>query len=113
MTKSPTFPAQRRFDRDWKKIEAYVGTKTVVQVGWPPRERFPQAATGKMFPWVHRQPLHAPPCDLQIRSHAQKYFLKVQKLGTGEHVPPPRPKRKSLHPYPTKDQGGPAGARQC
>lgn len=38
----------------------------------------------------------------QIRSHAQKYFLKVQKKGTSEHVPPPRPKRKATHPYPQK-----------
>nr|CAB3468707.1 unnamed protein product [Digitaria exilis] len=37
--------ALQLFDRDWKKIEAYVGSKTVIQ----------------------------------IRSHAQKYFLKVQK----------------------------------
>ncbi|GJD07336.1 Myb-like protein G [Galdieria sulphuraria] len=38
---------------------------------------------------------------LQIRSHAQKYFHKVQKYQTGEYVPPPRPKRKYSH---TKQQ---------
>ncbi|KAF8113163.1 hypothetical protein N665_0055s0028 [Sinapis alba] len=60
--------ALQLFDRDWKKIEAFIGSKTVIQ----------------------------------IRSHAQKYFLKVQKSGTGEHLPPPRPKRKAAHPYPHK-----------
>ncbi|XP_010544758.1 PREDICTED: protein REVEILLE 3-like isoform X2 [Tarenaya hassleriana] len=60
--------ALQLFDRDWKKIEAFVGSKSVIQ----------------------------------IRSHAQKYFLKVQKNGTGEHVPPPRPKRKATRPYPQK-----------
>ncbi|TYI14986.1 hypothetical protein ES332_A08G157200v1 [Gossypium tomentosum] len=60
--------ALQLFDRDWKKIEAFVGSKTVIQ----------------------------------IRSHAQKYFLKVQKNGTSENVPPPRPKRKAAHPYPQK-----------
>ncbi|KAM2935697.1 hypothetical protein COP2_033381 [Malus domestica] len=60
--------ALQRFDRDWKKIEDFVGSKTVIQ----------------------------------IRSHAQKYFLKVQKSGTTAHVPPPRPKRKAAYPYPQK-----------
>ncbi|XVE76251.1 hypothetical protein DITRI_Ditri12bG0157400 [Diplodiscus trichospermus] len=60
--------ALQLFDRDWKKIEDFVGSKTVIQ----------------------------------IRSHAQKYFLKVQKNGTITHVPPPRPKRKASHPYPQK-----------
>ncbi|XP_041009907.1 protein REVEILLE 6 isoform X2 [Juglans microcarpa x Juglans regia] len=60
--------ALQLFDRDWKKIEAFVGSKTVIQ----------------------------------IRSHAQKYFMKVQKNGTSEHLPPPRPKRKAAHPYPQK-----------
>ncbi|XVF07978.1 hypothetical protein REPUB_Repub06bG0185700 [Reevesia pubescens] len=60
--------ALQLFDRDWKKIEDFVGSKTVIQ----------------------------------IRSHAQKYFLKVQKNGAIAHVPPPRPKRKASHPYPQK-----------
>ncbi|XP_015967346.1 protein REVEILLE 6 [Arachis duranensis] len=60
--------ALQLFDRDWKKIGAFVGSKTVIQ----------------------------------IRSHAQKYFIKVQKSGTSEHLPPPRPKRKAAHPYPQK-----------
>jgi len=36
----------------------------------------------------------------QIRSHAQKYFFKAKDKG--EHIPPPRPKKKSLTPYPHK-----------
>jgi len=60
--------AIKLYDRDWKKIEKHIGTKTVIQ----------------------------------IRSHAQKHFMKVQKNNTGEKVPPPRPKRKSSKPYPQK-----------
>eukprot|EP00455_Lapot_gusevi_P052382 TRINITY_DN7965_c0_g1_i1.p1 TRINITY_DN7965_c0_g1~~TRINITY_DN7965_c0_g1_i1.p1 ORF type:complete len:443 (-),score=32.58 TRINITY_DN7965_c0_g1_i1:273-1430(-) len=59
--------ALRLYERDWKKIEAHVQTKTVIQ----------------------------------IRSHAQKYFMKMTKSGKHDAIPPPRPKRKSKKPYPT------------
>lgn len=58
--------ALKLYERDWKRIEQFVKTKTVIQ----------------------------------IRSHAQKYFLKMQKLGRFDCIPPPRPKRRSKKPYP-------------
>ncbi|PAN22240.1 hypothetical protein PAHAL_4G005200 [Panicum hallii] len=42
---------------------------------------------------------------VQIRSHAQKFFSKVVREPGASNVikiPPPRPKRKPLHPYPRK-----------
>ncbi|GMH41454.1 hypothetical protein BSKO_09364 [Bryopsis sp. KO-2023] len=52
--------ALKLYRREWKKVEAYVGTKTAVQ----------------------------------IRSHAQKYFQKLQMSGDCELIPPPRPRTK-------------------
>lgn len=49
------------YERDWKRIESYIKTKSVIQ----------------------------------IRSHAQKFFLKMSKSGHVDKIPPPRPKRKS------------------
>ncbi|KAL2499092.1 Protein REVEILLE 1 [Abeliophyllum distichum] len=72
--------ALKLYGRAWRKIEGHVGTKTAVQ----------------------------------IRSHAQKFFSKVvRESNSGDassvkpiEIPPPRPKRKPVHPYPRK-QGSP------
>uniref|UniRef100_A0A1D1Z2A4 Protein LHY n=1 Tax=Anthurium amnicola TaxID=1678845 RepID=A0A1D1Z2A4_9ARAE len=68
--------ALKLYGRAWRRIEEHIGTKTAVQ----------------------------------IRSHAQKFFSKVVRdaegSGTGSvepiEIPPPRPKRKPVHPYPRK-----------
>ncbi|KAJ4830361.1 hypothetical protein Tsubulata_049291 [Turnera subulata] len=68
--------ALRLYGRGWRKIQEHVGTKTAVQ----------------------------------IRSHAQKFFSKVARESSGGsetsvepiEIPPPRPKRKPMHPYPRK-----------
>ena len=50
---------------------------------------------------------------VQIRSHAQKFFSKLEKEGhtsgsmvtrngIGFSIPPPRPKKRPAHPYPKK-----------
>ncbi|XP_044504458.1 protein REVEILLE 1-like isoform X2 [Mangifera indica] len=68
--------ALKLYGRAWRKIEEHVGTKTAVQ----------------------------------IRSHAQKFFSKVVRESSSSNtsplepveIPPPRPKRKPVHPYPRK-----------
>ncbi|KAK6913503.1 SANT/Myb domain [Dillenia turbinata] len=69
--------ALKLYGRAWRRIEEHVGTKTAVQ----------------------------------IRSHAQKFFSKVVRESNGGNttgsvkpleIPPPRPKRKPIHPYPRK-----------
>ncbi|XP_047312049.1 protein REVEILLE 2-like [Impatiens glandulifera] len=68
--------ALKLYGRAWRRIEGYVGTKTAVQ----------------------------------IRSHAQKFISKVVRESCSSEagsvkaieIPPPRPKRKPVHPYPRK-----------
>ncbi|KAG8378636.1 hypothetical protein BUALT_Bualt07G0006000 [Buddleja alternifolia] len=64
--------ALKLYGRAWRQIEEHVGTKTAIQ----------------------------------IRSHAQKFFAKVTRDSCIDahpvEIPPPRPKKKPLHPYPRK-----------
>ncbi|XP_060204280.1 protein REVEILLE 1-like [Lycium barbarum] len=68
--------ALKLYGRAWRQIEEYVGSKTAIQ----------------------------------IRSHAQKFFAKVARDSGNDggesinaiDIPPPRPKKKPLHPYPRK-----------
>lgn len=48
---------------------------------------------------------------MQVRSHAQKYFLKLEKAGATEEVPPARAKRPSAKPYPVKGSGNGESSR--
>ena len=53
---------------------------------------------------------HKPECQcltwvghlMQVRSHAQKFFLKLEKAGKADVVPPPRPKKRAAKPYPVQ-----------
>eukprot|EP00467_Chlorarachnion_reptans_P016933 CAMPEP_0114525416 /NCGR_PEP_ID=MMETSP0109-20121206/22408_1 /TAXON_ID=29199 /ORGANISM="Chlorarachnion reptans, Strain CCCM449" /LENGTH=201 /DNA_ID=CAMNT_0001706987 /DNA_START=55 /DNA_END=660 /DNA_ORIENTATION=+ len=55
----------RIYKRDWSKVTAHVGTRTVVQ----------------------------------IRSHAQKHFIKLKRQGKGNQIPPRRNKDRREEEY--------------
>ncbi|EIE26517.1 hypothetical protein COCSUDRAFT_59046 [Coccomyxa subellipsoidea C-169] len=82
--------AVEKYGRDWKMIVEHVGTRSVAQ-----------SSLGQLRDDV------LPSCGgpVPVRSHAQKFFLKLEKSGQAGVVPPPRPKKRAAKPYPVQDRG--------
>ncbi|KAJ8493875.1 hypothetical protein OPV22_015596 [Ensete ventricosum] len=86
-------------DRTTKKLrKPYTITKSRDRWTAEEHERFLDALLLFGRDWKKIEEFVGTKTTIQIRSHAQKYFLKVQKIGLAAHVPPPHPKRKMAHP---------------
>ena len=73
-------------------------TQTRERVSWTPKEhqRFLRALELYSRDWKRIEEYVGSKDVVQIRSHAQKHFLKLMKSGHGDRMPPPRHK-KSHH----------------
>jgi len=78
-----------------KARKPYTATKQ--RENWSPEEhqRFVEAVRLYRRDWKQIEKYVGSKNVIQIRSHAQKYFMKLQKANSGDKVPPPRPKRPS------------------
>ncbi|CAL9113559.1 unnamed protein product [Musa textilis] len=86
-------------DRTTKKLrKPYTITKSRDRWTAEEHERFLDALLLFGRDWKKIEEFVGTKTTIQIRSHAQKYFIKVQKIGLAAHVPPPHPKRKMGHP---------------
>nr|GEV47560.1 protein LHY-like isoform X1 [Tanacetum cinerariifolium] len=128
--------ALKLYGRAWQRIEEHIGTKTAVQIRSHAQKFFtkarkPYTITKQRERWTedeHNSFLEAlklygrawqrieehigTKTAVQIRSHAQKFFTKLEKEAVAKgvpikqaldiEIPPPRPKRKPSYPYPRK-----------
>ena len=88
--------------RNWKAIVQDIGSRTVAQV----------TAAASHSRTVRQSQCHSSlqssgqskprVFPMQVRSHAQKYFLRLEKEGRATEIPQPRPKKRAAHPYPVQ-----------
>mmetsp|Transcript_23879 Transcript_23879/g.93908 ORF Transcript_23879/g.93908 Transcript_23879/m.93908 type:complete len:310 (+) Transcript_23879:226-1155(+) len=87
-----------------KSRKPYTITKNRENWSQDEHERFVEALRLYERDWKQIESHIGTKSVIQIRSHAQKYFLKVQKNNTGEHVPPPRKRRNNKNGMKTDDR---------
>eukprot|EP01018_Ginkgo_biloba_P014343 Gb_06934 [translate_table: standard] len=129
-----SFVIGRSYLMETNSVDRVKGGETLVSVNEPPskvrkpytitkqRERWTEDEHQKFLEalklygraWRHIEEHIGTKSAVQIRSHAQKFFTKLEKeASTGIlsrsdqdlEIPPPRPKRKPGHPYPKKAGG--------
>ena len=89
--------ATRGASADGKKKPRKPYTQTRARVSWTPKEhqRFLRALELYSRDWKRIEEYVGSKDVVQIRSHAQKHFLKLMKSGQGDQMPPPRHKKSN------------------
>jgi SHAQKYF class myb-like DNA-binding protein len=109
----PRAPSERKKKRNptGKARKQYTITKP--RESWTPEEHEQFLKAIKLYErdWKRIGECITTKSVIQIRSHAQKYFIKMKKAGLHHEIPPSRPKRKIDRMGPVAAAAGPGGKK--